>query len=228
MNKKIVSLITARGGSKGIPRKNIIDVNGHPLISYTIKKSQESKVHETWVSTEDNTIQEISKSYGARVINRPNKLSNDVIMPDAALVHFAENYEFDILVFIQPTSPLLDSKYINLGLDMLKKYDSVFSAYKEHWYPRWTKQFKPNNWDISNRPRNAGVGWNQGDNNKRPRRQDKQELYVENGAFYITTKENLLESQLRYSKNIGIVEMPYYESFQIDSENDLQLIKKLL
>ena len=212
MNKKIVSLITARGGSKGIPKKNIIDVNGHPLISYTIKKSQESKVHETWVSTEDNTIQEISKSYGAKVINRPNKLSNDIVMPDAALVHFAENYEFDILVFIQPTSPLLDSKYINLGLNMLEKYDSVFSAYKEHWQPRWTKNAQPYQWDI----------------NKRPRRQDKQELYVENGAFYITTKENLLESQLRYSKNIGIVEMPYYESFQIDSENDLQLIKKLL
>ena len=210
MNKKIVSLITARGGSKGIPKKNIINVNGHPLISYTIKKSQESKVHETWVSTEDNKIKEISKNYGAKVIDRPHEFSNDIIMPDAALVHFAKNYEFDILVFIQPTSPLLDSKYINKGLNMLKKYDSVFSAYKEHWQPRWTKDFQPHEWDI----------------NKRPRRQDKQELFVENGAFYITTKENLLESKLRYSKNIGIVEMPYYESFQIDNRDDLQLIKK--
>jgi N-acylneuraminate cytidylyltransferase len=133
-------------------------------------------------------------------------------MPDAALVHFAKNYEFDILVFIQPTSPLLKSKYINMGLKMLNKYDSVFSAYKEHWQPRWTKDSQPYEWDI----------------NKRPRRQDKQELYVENGAFYITTKENLLESKLRYSKNIGIVEMPYYESFQVDNKDDLQLIKKLL
>ncbi len=212
MNKKIVSLITARGGSKGIPKKNIININGHPLISYTIKKSQESKVHETWVSTEDNKIKEISKNYGAKVIDRPHKFSNDIIMPDAALVHFAKNYEFDILVFIQPTSPLLDSKYIDKGLNMLKKYDSVFSAYKEHWQPRWTKDSQPYEWNI----------------NKRPRRQDKQELFVENGAFYITTKENLLESKLRYSKNIGIVEMPYYESFQIDTKDDLKLIKKLL
>tara|TARA_R110002012_G_scaffold200230_1_gene369210 strand:- start:386 stop:1024 length:639 start_codon:yes stop_codon:yes gene_type:complete len=212
LNKKIVSLITARGGSKGIPKKNIININGHPLISYTIKKSQESKVHETWVSTEDNKIKEISKNYGAKVIDRPHKFSNDIIMPDAALVHFAKNYEFDILVFIQPTSPLLDSKYIDKGLNMLEKYDSVFSAYKEHWQPRWTKDSQPYEWNI----------------NKRPRRQDKQELFVENGAFYITTKENLLESKLRYSKNIGIVEMPYYESFQIDTKDDLKLIKKLL
>ena len=212
MNKKIVSLITARGGSKGIPKKNIINIKGFPLISYTIKESIKSGVHETWVSTEDKEIKNISEKYGAKVITRPNELSNDIIMPDAALVHFAENYEFDILVFIQPTSPLLDSKYINQGLDMLKSYDSVFSAYKEHWQPRWTKNNQPYEWDI----------------NERPRRQDKQELYVENGAFYITTKNNLLDSKLRYSKNIGIVEMPYYKSFQIDSEDDLQLITKLL
>ena len=212
MNKKIVSLITARGGSKGIPKKNIINIKGFPLISYTIKESIKSGVHETWVSTEDKEIKNISEKYGTKVITRPNELSNDIIMPDAALVHFAENYEFDILVFIQPTSPLLDSKYINQGLNMLKNYDSVFSAYKEHWQPRWTKAFQPQEWDIK----------------KRPRRQDKQELLVENGAFYITTKENLLESKLRYSKNIGIVEMPYYESFQIDNRDDLQLIKKLL
>ena len=98
MNKKIVSLITARGGSKGIPKKNIIDINGHPLISYTIKKSQESKVHETWVSTEDNKIKEISKHYGAKVIDRPHKFSNDVIMPDAALVHFAINYALRLAI----------------------------------------------------------------------------------------------------------------------------------
>ena len=171
-----------------------------------------SNVHETWVSTEDEEIKHISKKYGAKLINRPNELSDDIIMPDAALAHFAENYEFDILVFIQPTSPLLDSQYINKGLSMLKKYDSVFSAYKEHWQPRWTKNNQPFEWDI----------------NKRPRRQDKQELFVENGAFYITTRNNLLNSKLRYSKNIGIVEMPYYQSFQIDNKDDLQLIKKLL
>lgn len=210
---KIVSIITARGGSKGIPRKNTIPVSGKPLISYTINASLNSNVDETWVSTDDLQIAKTSRTYGAEIVYRPKELCDDIIMPDAALVHFAQSCDFDILVFIQPTSPLLSSKYINLGLDMMKKYDSVFSAYKEHWQPRWNgKDNTPHEWDIKNRPR----------------RQDRQELYVENGAFYITTRERLLESNLRYSGNIGIVEMPIYDSFQVDSKNDLKLIGRLL
>ena len=219
MNKKIVSLITARGGSKGIPKKNILNIKGKPLISYTIEESLKSNVNETWVSTEDKEIAEVSKKFGAQIIDRPCELSNDIIMPDASLVHFAQNYDFDILVFIQPTSPLLNFKYINLGLGMMDKYNSVFSAYKEHWLPRWSREnilgtsiSNPVNWDINNRPR----------------RQDMEELFVENGAFYITTKNNILESNLRYSKNIGIVEMPHHKSFQVDSIDDLEIVKKLL
>ena len=78
-------------------------------------------------------------------------------------------------------------------------------------YKRWSKDIKPINWDINNRPR----------------RQDKNEQYVENGAFYITKKENLIKSNLRYSGNIGIVEMPFEESFQIDNKNDLKLLQLL-
>ena len=95
---------------------------------------------------------------------------------------------------------------------MIDQYDSVFSVYKEHWLPRWSKDIKPINWDINNRPR----------------RQDKNEQYVENGAFYITKKENLIKSNLRYSGNIGIVEMPFEESFQIDNKNDLKLIQNII
>jgi len=209
---KIVSVITARGGSKEIPNKNIIDVNGKPLISYTINASLESNVNETWVSTDSENIAYISVGLGAKTLLRPKELANDVIMPDASLVHFAENYNFDILVFIQPTSPLLEYKYINEGIKLMDKYDSVFSAYKEHWCPKWSTDFKPIGWDILNRPR----------------RQDMNAQYIENGAFYITTRKNLLQSKLRYSGNIGIVEMPLEKSFQVDSQNDLELIKNLL
>ena len=216
---KIVSVITARGGSKGIPNKNIIDLKGKPLIYYTISTALKSKVHEVWVSTDDEEIAEISVISGAKVLRRPKELADDIIMPDASLIHFAENVDFDILVFIQPTSPLLESKYINKGIEMMSKYDSVFSAYKEHWFPRWSKDNilgtiipNPVNWDINNRPR----------------RQDMEENYVENGAFYITTKDDLLKSNLRYSGNIGIVEMPYEKSFQIDTKNDIKLLEKLL
>tara|TARA_R100000008_G_C3576719_1_gene165736 strand:- start:608 stop:1240 length:633 start_codon:yes stop_codon:yes gene_type:complete len=209
---KIVSLIPARGGSKGISNKNIVDINGKPLIYYTINAALNCEhVKETWVSTDCENIADISDSYGAEVIWRPKELANDIIMPDASLVHFANNVDFDIIVFIQPTSPLLESKYIDMGLSLMEKYDSVFSVYEDHWLPKWENN-KPYGWDINNRPR----------------RQDAKKLYVENGAFYITTKKNLLDSELRYSGNIGMVEMPYEKSFQVDSINDLKLIRKLL
>ncbi len=208
---KIVSVILARGGSKGIPRKNTMDLKGKPLISYAINASIRSKVTETWVSTDDYIISTISRNLGANILQRPSNLATDTSQSEDALLHFADNVDFDILVFIQPTSPLLEYKYINKGITMMDKYDSVFSAYKEHWQPRWSKEGNPL-WDINNRPR----------------RQDIESVYVENGAFYITTKNNLLKNKLRYFKNIGIVEMPQEKSFQVDTYDDLSLIEKLI
>jgi len=208
---KIVSVILARGGSKEIPRKNIIKFSGQPLINWTINSSKMSNVHETWVSTDDQEIADISNQAGAKVLKRPSNLATDISPSEEALLHFADNVEFDMLVFIQPTSPLLWPQDINKGIEMMNSYSSVFSAYKEHWCPRWSMKSNPIDWDIFNRPR----------------RQDVDETYVENGAFYITTRKNLLKSKLRYSDNIGIIEMPLWRSFQIDSQNDLELIEKL-
>jgi len=117
---KIVSLITARGGSKGIPNKNIIDVNGKPLISYSISASLGSNVDETWVSTDSDKIKMVSVECGSKVIDRPKHLADDISMPDDSLLHFASKKDFDILVFIQPTSPMIKSQYINDGIEMIK------------------------------------------------------------------------------------------------------------
>lgn len=209
---KIVSLIPARGGSKEIPDKNIINLKGKPLIYYTIQASKNSSVDETWISTNSSKISVISEGYGANIIKRPNKISKDDSKSEEALLHFAERVDFDILVFLQATSPLLTSEYINIGLDMMKKYDSVFSVTREHWIPRWNKKHKPDGWDIQ----------------KRPMRQDIEEKFLENGAFYITKKQSLLKSKLRYSGKIGMVEMPLNLSFQIDTQDDLELVGKLL
>jgi len=211
---KIVSLITARGGSKGIPLKNIVDVNGKPLIWYSINASSNSKVSETWVSTDSEKIAILSKGYGAKSLNRPTHLADDIIMPDDSIVHFANCVDFDWVVFIQPTSPMIKSKYIDRGIEMIEsgEYDSVFTATKEHWLPRWNKNVEPIDWDIYNRPR----------------RQDKPELYTENGMFYITRRENLLTSKLRYSGKIGVVEIPLIDSFQVDTTEDLELIRKII
>ena len=211
---KIVSIILARGGSKGIPDKNIIDLNNKPLIYYTLHASQKSNVSETWVSTDSKKISIIAESYGAKIIDRPQALATDTASSDQALQHFSTQIDFNIMVFIQPTSPLLISSDINKGLDLMEtgQYDSVFSVCKEHWLPKWTLDLKPINWSPDNRPR----------------RQDVSEQYVENGAFYIITKEQFLKSGIRYGGRQGIVEMPFYRSFQVDTYEDLEIIKKLL
>ena len=212
---KIISVILARGGSKGIPSKNIIDLNGKPLISYTIQASQKSNVDSTWVSTDCPKIKEISKKINANVIDRPKEISGDFSKSEEALLHFSKKIDFDILVFIQPTSPLLKSEDINQGIKLLlndDKCSSVFSVYKQHWLPKWSLNIEPLNWDIKNRPM----------------RQEVNEEYIENGAFYITRKSDLLTSKLRYSGTKKVVVMPYLRSFQVDTLDDLNLIKGLL
>ena len=211
---KIVSLTLARGGSKGLPRKNLALLQGRPLIYYAIEASKTSKVDQTWVSTEDKEIASVSLSLGASVIDRPDDLATDTSKCEQSLLHFADNVDFDIIVFIQTTSPLVTSEDINKGIDLLQTgdYDSVFSVTEEHWVPKWTKDMTPINWDHF----------------KRPRRQEMETTFIENGAFYITTKNFLLKHKNRYGGNIGYVEIPLSRSFQIDSLEELELIGKLL
>ena len=209
---KILSVILARGGSKGIPSKNIVDLNGKPLISYTIEASLQSNVDETWVSTDSSEIASVSSTYGASVIDRPSEISTDTSQSEEALLHFTDNHDFDIMVFIQPTSPLLKSIDINKGLELMSKYDSILSVTREHWIPKWSMDMNPLDWEIDNRPM----------------RQDKEETFLENGAFYITKRKNLLQSKLRYSGKIGFVEMPLSRSFQIDTIDDLNLINTII
>ena len=177
-----------------------------------INASKNSKVNETWVSTDDPVIKSISLEYGCKVIDRPSSLASDYSKSEDALIHFAKNIEFDLLIFIQPTSPLLTHEDINGGLDMMDKYESVFSAYREHWLPRWNKSVKPIGWDLK----------------RRPMRQEIDEVFVENGAFYITSRLNLIHSGLRYSGKTGIFEMPFSRSFQVDSKDDIKIVEFLL
>lgn len=216
---KIVSVITARGGSKGIPKKNLIDVNGKPLIYYSIQASKDSCVEETWVSTDCEKIAEVSDFFGADVLMRPPELADDIIMPDEALIHFAEDQDFDLLVFIQPTSPLIKSIYITNAVDMLisKGHDAVFTAHKHHWLPKWKSDewgdMSPLDWELNNRPRRQDID---------------QGVYIENGMFYITTRESLLKSNLRYGGDIGLFEIPLKDSFGVDTYDDLELIRKMI
>jgi len=209
---KIAGVILARGGSKGIPNKNIIKINGKPLIQYSIDALIQSNCGPIFVSTDDRQIANVSKSLGANIINRPDDLATDISTSESALLHAVNFIDADIIIFVQPTSPLIEAKYINEGLEKLDKYDSVFSVFEDHWLPSWTEEITPIDWDINNRPR----------------RQDKKTKLIENGAFYISKKKNILNSKLRYSGNISVVKMPKSKSFQIDTNDDLKLVEKLL
>lgn len=208
----IKTVILARGGSKGVPNKNIVDINGKPLLQYTIEAAKKSKASDVWVSTDCSRIMMVAIQNKVNVLMRPSSISGDKSKSEEALLHFAQTIKFDTLVFIQPTSPLILPEDINKGIEMMGQYDSVFSAYKEHWIPRWTLDGRPDGWFAQSRPM----------------RQERKEKWVENGAVYITTKKQLEESKLRYGGNIGILEMPESRSFQVDTFDDLALIRKIL
>lgn len=211
---KIVTLIPARGGSKGIKDKNIIDLNGKPLIQYSIDASLKSKVDETWVSSDSAKIRKVSESCGAFSIDRSPELSNDKAKTEPTLIDFALKKDFDIMVFLQATSPFINSEYIDAGLDKIlnEGYDSVFTVTEEHWIPKWTEDVKPIEWEINNRPR----------------RQDRPAIYSENGMMYVTKRDALINSGQRYSGNMTFLKIPYIHSFQIDTYEDLELIKAIM
>jgi pseudaminic acid cytidylyltransferase len=133
---KAVAIIPARGGSKRIPRKNIKEFYGKPLIAYSIKVALESKVFDkVVVSTDDKEIADIAKSYGADIIKRPDELSDDYTgtwdVIDHAIEYLKdEGEEFDFVCTIYATAPFLQSRYLKEGFKKLKSSDAInaFSA----------------------------------------------------------------------------------------------------
>jgi len=206
---KIVTIIPARGGSKGIPRKNLIDVCGKPLIQYAIEASKKSQVDETWVSSDDDEILSVASELGAFPLKRPAKLATDMATSESALLHFAENVDFDVLIFIQATSPLITADDINRSISALKKYDSVVAVTQN------SQLFWEGNsplYDLSSRKR----------------RQDSADSYLEVGSLFATTRCNLLKSRNRLSGKLYLLKVPKKRAFDIDSYEDLELVKILI
>ncbi len=142
LNSKIIALIPARGGSKGIPRKNLIPLNGKPLIAYSIEQAiSVSIIDRIFVSTDDEEIKNTAIKYNAEIIPRPDSLAQDDSSMLQVLKHavdYVENtlkFNFDILVLLQPTSPLRKPEFIERAIRELMKNncESVTTAYKiEH------------------------------------------------------------------------------------------------
>lgn len=207
--KNAVALIPARGGSKEIPRKNVINVAGRPLIEYSIETALLSNVNEVWVSTDDDEIARISKTAGAKVIERPAEYATDTASSESVLVHFTDNVEYESLVFIQATSPLLSVKNINDGISLLSKYDSALTVVKN---TQFTWGASGPNYDL----------------NQRPRRQDMEVSYLETGGAFFTTRGAFMSSLTRISGAIGYVITSKIEALDIDAYEDLELIDKII
>ena len=221
---EILSIIPARGNSKGIPLKNIIKIKKKPLLYYTVNASLKSKlVTRTIVSTDHEKISKIAKSLGSEVIKRPKKLANDHIGLEPSIAHTldhlkkTENYKPAIILILQNTSPLRNSKHIDEALTLLKKrnYDSVLSGFTIHTF-LWKKQkdsaIKPLNYD----PR------------KRPNHQKMDEQLYENGALFATTYAAFKKSGCRISGRIGFYKMPIELSYNIDTFDDLKDVKRIM
>jgi N-acylneuraminate cytidylyltransferase len=206
---KRVSIIPARGGSKGIPRKNLVDLNGQPLIAYAIQASLASSVDETWVSSDDDEILAVSERFGARGLLRPAELAMDTSTSESALLHFAEHVEFEEMVFIQATSPMIIADDIDRALELLNEYDSVLSVTE---FTQFVWIDGAPNYDINNRKR----------------RQDSAPAYMETGSLFATTRQALLTSKNRLSGRIGYCIVPKIRSFDVDSPDDLDVVRYLM
>ena len=206
---RVVALIPARGGSKGIPRKNLVDVNGHPLLAYAVRAAVASGVDETWVSSEDDEILATAERYGARALRRPAELATDTASSESALLHFAESVDFDRLVFIQATSPLILPEDIDRAVALLDEYDSVLSV--SHFSQFVWIDGKPN-YDLQ----------------QRRRRQDSPPAFLETGSLFATSRKALLASRNRLSGRIGYCIVPKLRSFDVDTEEDLSVVRELL
>ncbi len=223
---KILAIIPARGGSKGVPRKNIKDLNGKPLIAYTIEASLNSNLIDTTiVSSEDKEILEISKKFGAEIINRPKELATDKASTMPVITQVlnelsSKGKNFDIVVILQPTSPCRDSNDIDNAVKFFLEQDanaliSVVSPDIEI-----LKAYIVNS-----------DGYLQGAiNDKYPftRRQDLPKAYLANGAIYMIKTELFLKSEsLMTEKTLPFV-MPKEKSVNIDTIEDFKKAKKLL
>ena len=216
-----VAFIPVRGGSKSIPLKNIKEMNGKPLVYWTVKAACESQnIDKVYVATDSELIKSIVEKFAfdkVRVIGRSAESASDTASTEFAMLEFAENYSFDNIVLIQATSPLLTAKDIDGGFEVFSEEncDSVLSAVRQYrfiWKTVADGIAVPENYDVYNRPR----------------RQDFGGYLMENGAFYITDRESLLKSRNRVSGRIKIYEMSEETAFEIDEPSDWLIVEQLM
>jgi N-acylneuraminate cytidylyltransferase len=218
---KTIAIIPARGGSKSIPKKNLYPINGKPLIEYCLNALKNSCVDEYFVSTDCKEIASLSLDVGAKVINRPSKISQDN-SPTIECINHAIQYlklnNNDILLTIQATSPLIISEDIDATIIKIKsnEYLSVISVVEDHGF-LWEikdKYIEPKFHDPFNRIR----------------RQDLKPIFRETGSIYATKVKNIItkKSIIYGGEKTGYISIPKNRSFEIDDYSDVKIIEAII
>lgn len=212
---RVIAVIPARGGSKSIPRKNIRPLAGRPLIYYTIEEAKQCKyIGRIVVSTDDQEIADVARRFGAEVIMRPREFATDEAPAELALIHVLETlkrnegYEADVVVTLHPTSPLRTHRLIERCIEKLMDADadSVIAVVETSSLVGKVSdgQFE---YLIKNQPR---------------RRQDRERLYKESSAVYVTKTETLLRLKCVLGERLYAVVSG--EEEEIDINTPLQFV----
>ncbi|MCT7466008.1 acylneuraminate cytidylyltransferase family protein [Aliarcobacter cryaerophilus] len=223
MKNRFLAIIPARGGSKRLPQKNILDLCGKPLISWSIEAALKSKyISKVVVSSDDEDILNISSNFGADIIKRPYELANDTATTFDAVKHTIDNFEnYDYIVLLQPTSPLRNEKHIDEAIELLeeKQADAIVSVCEMDHSPLWSNTL-PKDGNMNNFLRDEVL-------NKRS--QDLEKYYRVNGAVYICKTDKLLENKSFFLKdNIFAYIMDRKSSIDIDEEIDFLFAQRVI
>ena len=225
---KTLAIIPARGGSKGIPQKNIRNLDGKPLIAWTIDVARSSQCFDRIVvSTEDYRIAEVACTFGAEVpFMRPVELSQDNSPSIDAVLHAVhwladhEDYRPEYMMLLQPTSPLRSSEDIQKAIQIIqdKQADSVVSVTIVHQHPYWIKTISPDGQLVDflfpEKPYSN--------------RQDLPPAYALNGAIYLARRDVLLARSSFYGDNTLAYVMPPERSIDIDTPWEFHLAELIL
>ena len=220
MIKNIIAFIPVRGGSKSIPLKNIKPFCGKPLVCWNIEALEACElVDEVVVATDSDEIWKVVESknykktnlYRRSVENACDTASTESVMLE--YINYAQLQKDTIFMLVQATSPLTENFHFTEALQMYSKgeYDSILTCVRNYRF-FWNEDGSSMNYDYMNRPR----------------RQNFNGMLMENGAFYINTVGNILESGNRLSGKIGIYEMPEYTATEIDEPDDWTILESLM
>lgn len=220
---KTLAIIPARGGSKGIPNKNIVDFCGKPLIAWTIEAAQDSQCFEdVIVSTDSNEIAQISLKYTnvherASIISKDHSSSVDVVLSVLYNPYWSDK-NFTHICLLQPTSPLRTSEDICGSMNVINKY-----------YPKYdlVSVTKKNDYNLYFEPNDEYEQTIDLSSHKESRRQDNNTMFYLNGAIYINEIENFIKTKTFYQETVIGYVMPFHRSWQIDEPHDLVVAKAL-